>query len=309
MRSAATTLQAPAARVTTLSRWADFVELTKPRIVVLELVAVVVTLHVATRYGAAGTAWSLSLLLGVALGTLLVAGSANAINQWIERELDARMRRTRSRPIPSGRLSPADAVAFGVLTLAMGVSTLAMTAGPAAAVVALVTWTIYVAVYTPMKTRTWLNTAVGAVSGALPLAIGWVAGGGGIADPMSLAVLGVMYVWQFPHFMAIAWLCRDDYGVAGYKMSTTLDPTGAWAGWQAVVGSAVLLPVSLAPLFLSDTIAYVPYMAALLFGGVAMLVRSGQFLADRNDATARRLMRASLLYVPLWLAGLWLSGA
>jgi heme o synthase len=309
MRSATTSLQAPAARVTTLSRWADFVELTKPRIVVLELVAVVVMLHVATRYGAAGTPWSLSLLLGVAWGTLLVAGSANAINQWIERELDARMRRTRNRPIPSGRLTPADALAFGVLTLAMGVSTLAMTAGPGAALVALATWAIYVAVYTPMKTRTWLNTAVGAVSGALPLGIGWVAGGGGLADPMSLAVLGVMYVWQFPHFMAIAWLCRDDYGVAGYKMSTTLDPSGVCAGWQAVVGSAVLLPVSLAPLVLSDTITYVPYAAPVLFGGVAMLVRSAQFLADRNELTARRLMRASLLYVPMWLAGLWLSGA
>ncbi|MGL4513882.1 MAG: heme o synthase [Lacipirellulaceae bacterium] len=294
--------------MTTLSRCAPFVELTKPRIVLLELVAVLVTLHVATRYGAPGTAWSLSLLLGVSLGTLLVAGSANAINQWIERELDARMRRTRTRPIPSGRLTPADALAFGVLTLAMGVSTLGMTAGPEAAVVAFVTWVVYVAVYTPMKTKTWLNTAVGAVSGALPLGIGWTAGGGRLDDPLSLALLGVMYVWQFPHFMAIAWLCRDDYQVAGYRMSTTLDPSGLSAGWQALTGSAVLLPLSLAPLFVSDSIRGWVYAAPVVSGGLLMLVTSSAFLADRSDATARRLMRASLVYVPMWLAGLWLSG-
>lgn len=302
-------MPAAAERTTTRARVADYVELTKPRIVALELVAVLALLHIATGYGAPGSAWSAALLFAVSLGTALVAGSANAMNQWIERERDALMPRTQGRPLPSGRLTPAEALVFGVTTLAMGTSLLGMFAGALPALVALATWIVYVAVYTPLKTKTWLNTAVGAVSGAMPLWIGWTAGGGSLTDPVGVAAVAVMYVWQFPHFMAIAWLCREGYSLAGYQMSTNLDPTGRWAGLQAVVGSALLIPVSLVPAFYSETIAAAPYAFASVAAGVLLLVSSARFLADRNDQTARRLMRASLLYVPVWLLALWCAGA
>lgn len=309
MNPGATTLPAAIERPSVLAKLADYVELTKPRIVALELVAIVATLHIATGYGAPGSTWSLPVLLSVAIGTCLVAGSANTLNQWIERERDAKMPRTKTRPLPAGRLTPDEALVFGVTTLAMGTSLLGMFAGVLPALVALATWVAYVAVYTPMKPATWLNTAVGAVSGAIPLWIGWTAGGGSLTDPLGLVIVGVMYVWQFPHFMAIAWLCRKGYADAGYQMSTTLDPTGGWAGVQALVGSAVLLPLSLAPVFLSPTINVLGYTVAVTLAGVVMLIASAKFLAQRNDQTARKLMRASLIYVPVWLLALWLCGA
>lgn len=309
MNPGATTLPAAADRTNLLSKLGDYVELTKPRIVALELVAIAATLHIATMYGAPGTRWSASVLLSVAVGASLVAGSANAINQWIERERDAIMPRTMGRPIPSGRLTPDESLWFGLMTLALGMSLLIMFSGLTPALVAFGTWVVYVAVYTPMKTRSWLNTAVGAVSGAMPLWIGWTAGGGSLYDPLGLAIVAVMYVWQFPHFMAIAWLCKDDYQLAGYQMSTSLDPSGWWAGLQAVIGSAVLLPVSLAPLFLSPTIQGLGYAIAVTLAGVVMLRASAAFLAQRDNQSARRLMRASLIYVPVWLLALWLCGA
>ena len=293
---------------TLMAKLADYAELTKPKIVAMELVAVLAAMHIATGYGAPGTPWNLALMLGVALGTGLIAGSANALNQWLERENDARMIRTAGRPIPSGRMAPAEAVVFSIFTLAMGGATLWILAGAAPAIVAIVTWVLYVALYTPMKTRTWLNTAVGAVSGATPLWIGWTAGGGSLSDSVGLSMVAVMYVWQFPHFMAIAWICRDDYARADYQMSTTRDPSGWWAGVQAIVGSAILLSVSLAPLFQSDSISPFVYAPVALVVGFAMLGASASFFAKRDDTTARRLMRISLIYVPAWLVALWASG-
>lgn len=292
-----------------LLRLSDFVELTKPRIVALEAVAVVITLHIATGYGAPGSVWSLPLLLSVVLGTALVAGSANALNQWIERENDARMPRTSNRPLPALRMTPFDVLAFGVLTLAMGVTTLAMFAGFLPAIISLATWFVYVAIYTPLKTRSWTNTAVGAISGAMPLGIGWTAGGGSLTDPLGWALVAVLYIWQFPHFMAIAWRYREDYAMGGYKMSTVLDPTGHWAGLQAVIGSAILLPVSLAPLFCSDHIKPTGFIIAALVVGTMMLAASAAFLRKPNDVSARRLLLASLVYLPAWLLALWAAGA
>ena len=284
------------------------VELTKPRIVLMEVVAVVIVAHAASGYGAPGSPWSFALAAAVALGTTLVAGSANALNQWIEQERDRRMLRTRSRPIPSGRVSSQEALLFGLVTLAMGVSTLGFFAGPVPAVVAVATWIVYLALYTPLKARSWINTAVGAVSGAAPLWIGWTAGGGSLDDPLAWAIAAVMYVWQFPHFMAIAWICREDYERAEYRMTTHYDPSGVWAGVQAVVGSALLIPVSLAPMFLSPSIAGAAYAFPMLMAGGWLLKSSSDFLANRDEALARKLMRVSLVYVPVWLLALWFSG-
>ncbi|TWT87279.1 Protoheme IX farnesyltransferase 2 [Pseudobythopirellula maris] len=288
-------------------RLADYVELTKPRIVVLELVAIVATLHMASGYGAAGGPWGLGMLFGVSLGVGLVAASANAINMWLERELDGLMVRTADRPLPAGRLSPAEVLTFGLTSCALGAVLMTIAAGWPTAILALASWFVYVACYTPLKTRSWTNTAVGAVSGALPILVGWCAGGGAW-NGVALALFGVMYIWQFPHFMAIAWLCREDYTAAGYHMSPVLDPSGKWAGAQAVVGSALLLPVSLLPLISSRTIDGVVYFVFALLAWALLQNASSAFLADRNDRTARRLLRVSLLYVPLWLFGLWLAG-
>ena len=296
------------------ARLVDYAELSKPRIVALELVAVLVAAHVASGYGVAESPWSLPLLVGLTVGVGLVAASANAVNQWVERERDALMPRTRNRPLPAGRVSPVEAITFGAASLTLGALTLAATTGPAPTLVALATWFVYVGVYTPLKPRTWLNTAVGAVSGATPLWIGWTAGGGQLTDPLALVLVGVMYLWQFPHFMAIAWLCRHDYELGGYQMSTRLDPSGWWAGVQAVVGSAVMLPASLAavlasPSLSSSSAGATAYAAVVGLAGVGMLAASGAFLARRGDRSARRLLRASLLYVPVWLLTLWLVGA
>ncbi len=288
---------------------ADYVELTKPRIVVLELIAVLIALHIATGYGAPGSSWSTALMLAVALGTALVAGSANAINQWYEQDRDALMSRTSNRPLPAGRLSPEEALVFGVVTLSMGCTTLWQFAGAMPALVAFATWLVYVAIYTPLKTLSWTNTIVGAISGAMPLAIGWTAGGGTLGDSMVWHLIGVMYLWQFPHFMAIAWICREDYLKADYQMSTTLDQSGWWAGVQAIVGSILLVPVSLLPLAISPSINVWAYGIIMFLAGIAMLKASATFHLSRDMTSARKLMRYSLLYIPIWLAALWFTAA
>ena len=291
------------------ARFNDYIELTKPRIVTLEIVAVVVTMHIATGYGAPGSAWNMLLLFAVALGAALVGGSANAINQWMERDLDAQMTRTANRPIPAGRLTPFEAAMFGLVTLIAGSALLGYVAGPVPLMLGLGTWVLYVAVYTPLKVRSWTNTAVGAVTGAAPLMIGWTAAGGSVLDPMVLALAAIMYVWQFPHFMAIAWMYRDDYLKVDYQMSTAIDTTGWWAGMQAIVGSLLLLPISMAPLWVSSTISPWLYAVPMILAGLMMVLFSIRFFRDRNDRTARLLLRASLVYVPVWLLATWIAGA
>ena len=215
------------------ARVADYVELTKPRIVAMELVTVIVAAHLASPWGV-----DRGVLLLTVLGASLVAASAGALNQWWEQATDARMPRTANRPLPAGRLTSRQVLVFGAITLISGEAALAAGANLTAAAFALATWLIYVFAYTPMKTRSPLNTAVGAASGAL-------------ADPYrldrhrcsdrhrALAVVSVMFLWQFPHFMAIAWLYRADYARAGQRMLTVVDPTGLRAGAQAVVGALV----------------------------------------------------------------------
>jgi protoheme IX farnesyltransferase len=273
----------------------DFVELTKPRIVILELVTVVVAAHLAAPRSV--HPW---VLLHTVLGAALVAASAGAFNQWWERAADARMIRTARRPLPAGRLAPWQVVLFGLVTLAFGVIELVLCVNLLTASVALATWAIYVLAYTPLKTRSPLNTAVGAVSGALPILIGWTATGAAI-DTRALALLAVMFLWQFPHFMAIAWLYRDDYARAGQRMLTVVDPTGLRAAAQAVVGALVLLPVSLVPALSPAAGSPAVYCGwALVLGGFQALA-AVLFLIHRDDRSARRLLRASLVYLICWM--------
>lgn len=285
----------PAERSGWLARAADFVELTKPRIVMLELVTVVVAAHLAAPRGV--DAW---VMWHTLLGAALVAASAGAFNQWLEATTDARMHRTAARPLPAGRLAAWQVVLFGLVTLAIGAAELLTFVNPLTATAAVATWLVYVTIYTPLKTRTPLNTAVGAVSGALPVLIGWTATGAAV-DVRAWALVAVMFLWQFPHFMAIAWLYRDDYRRAGQRMLTVVDPTGLRAAGQAIVAALALVPVSLVPALAPEAGSPTIYCFWTLVLGIGQAMAAAWFLSRRDDMSARWLLRASLVYLPCWM--------
>jgi protoheme IX farnesyltransferase len=281
------------------ARVSDYVELSKPRIATMVLVVVATSGYVA-RWGQPDL-----VLLHAVLGTLLVASSASALNQLLERGRDAMMKRTADRPLPAGRLRTAEAATFAVATAVAGLLYLCLVVNWVAAMWALATWLIYVLVYTPMKPLTAGNTLVGAVSGALPVLIGWSAVGGTLnayADPRGMALFLILFLWQFPHFMAIAWMYRQQYAKAGLQMLTVVDPTGRQAAWQAVTTSLLLIPVSLVPVALVAGRSVWVYLIITAVLGIGQLVCSIYFLRQRSDRSARRLLRATLLYLPAQLA-------
>jgi protoheme IX farnesyltransferase len=275
--------------VTAIAKWADFVELTKPRIAALVLVAVAVAAVLAA--GGLLDGWRLTHVL---LGTALIAASASALNQWLERGPDARMARTADRPLPSGRLTSLEVLVFGSVAVAGGLVYLAVMVGLLTAALGLLTWLLYVAVYTPLKRRTWLNTVVGAVAGAMPVLMGAAAMDN--LGVLALALFGVVYLWQFPHFMAIAWIYRRQYAMAGFRMLSVVDGTGRRAGRQAVVAALLLIPVSLVPFTLAplNPAAALPIVAV----GMAQAACAAVFLRRRDDNSARWLLRASLIHLP-----------
>lgn len=278
----------------TRSRAADFVALTKPRLNLLVLMTTV-----AAYFLGASDEAPLMLLVHTVIGTALVAGGASALNQVWERETDAMMRRTRLRPLPDMRLHPEDALWFGVLISALGITELALGVNVRSAFVALVTLLSYVLVYTPLKLRTSLSTIVGAVPGALPALIGWAAA----TDSLSIegwVLTGIVFMWQMPHFLAIAWLFRDDYARAGMPLLPVIEPDGRSTGRQTVLYSASLIPVS----FLATAVGLgtVWYLAGAIVLGTLLLVMSLEFSATRDVATARRLFLGSIIYLPLlWI--------
>lgn len=281
---------------------ADYVALTKPRISAMVLVVVAVSAFVGG--GGECTGWRLVHAL---LGTLLVAASASAVNQLFEQRADRMMDRTAGRPLPAGRLGSKQVAAFAVLSVASGTIYLGCAVNLLAAAWALATWVLYVAIYTPMKGLTAHNTAVGAVSGALPVFIGWSAAGGSwevLAQPAGLALFLVLFLWQFPHFMAIAWIYRQQYERAGLRMMTVVEPTGFRAGWYAVVAALLLLPVSWTPALLLPWNESMIYLLIVTLLGVIQLRFATRFLLSRTDQTARALLRVTLLYLPLLLVAL-----
>lgn len=278
-----------------LPRVADYVELTKPRIVAMELVTIVVAAHLASPWRIVPL-----VLLHAVFGAGLIASSAGAFNQWWEQHTDALMIRTAHRPLPAKRLTSAQVLVFGSIALVVGGADLWINVGVATFAVGLATWLIYVLAYTPLKTRSPLNTAVGAVSGALPILIGWTATGAAV-DMRALSLVAVMFLWQFPHFMAIAWLYRDDYVRGGQKMLTVVDPSGLRAGAQAVVGALALIPVSLVPAISPAAGSPGIYSGWALVMGLAQAVVAVLFMIHRDDRSARRLLRASLLYLMGWM--------
>src|SRR6056297_1784371 len=272
----------------------DVITLTKPRIVVMVLVTAAVAAVVA-----AGRNLDLVVLLHTLLGTAMVGASAGTMNQIWERRIDCRMRRTRRRPLPDGRISTWAASLYCAALGVIGTSYLAWFAGPLPALFGVATWLTYVVIYTPMKTRTEWNTTVGAVSGALPMMIGYTAAGGGIADARGWLLVAVLVAWQYPHFMAIAWMYRREYGEAGFQMTPVVEPTGRNAAWQSVVGSVALLAVliALTQLLVSGPLWW-GFAGAMVLTTCGLLTASLRFARDRDTPSARRMMRASLLQLP-----------
>jgi protoheme IX farnesyltransferase len=288
-------------RTAVLGRLRDYVELTKPRIAVLELV-VVATAGLVATWGQPDPL----LLVHAMVGTLLVAASASAANQWLERRRDLRMARTADRPLPAGRLLPTEAAAFSLATLLAGALYLAIFVNAASLGWALLTWALYVLLYTPLKTATTINTAVGAVAGALPVFIGWTAAGEAL-DRRAVALALVLFLWQFPHFMAIAWLYREDYARAGYLMLTTVEPTGRRAGWQAVLAAVAIVPVSIVPVLSAPSLGSVMFAACAIALGLAQAALAAAFWNKASETNARLLLRASLVYLPTLLVTLMLA--
>ncbi len=224
-----------------------------------------------------------------------MAAGASTLNQWWERERDARMRRTSNRALPSGKLSSAEAALFGVALGVAGGLILLMGVNFLAAAVAVATLLLYVLVYTPLKPRTTLNTAIGAIPGALPPVIGW-AGATGTLGIESLALFLIVFLWQFPHFLAIAWIYREDYQRGGMKMLPEFDPLGLLTARQATSYALALVPAGLLPAMVGLAGPY--YFAGSLVMGMIYLIAAARFWASVSDSTARRLLRTSFVYLP-----------
>lgn len=275
--------------------WA-YVVLMKPDVTFL----VVITTVAGFYLGSTGPLdWA--RLLNTVLGTMLVAGGAASLNQYIEREMDARMRRTAARPLPSGLLLPREVLRFGVGATILGAAWLAVGASALACLVALATSALYLGLYTPLKTRTTLSTAVGAIPGALPPVIGWAAAHGSLSLG-GWVLFGILFFWQFPHFMAIAWIYREDYARAGIRMLPTVDPKGDATFRQIICTSAILVWVSALPSVVG--MAGIPYFFGALALGMVLLQVGLWANRSRTNARAKWLMHATVAHIPLLL--LWM---
>jgi len=272
------------------ARVADFVELTKPRITFL----VLVTTAVGYALGV-GPSFHPAVFLSLLVGTAFVSGGASALNQWAERDADARMARTCSRPLPAGRLVPTDALAFGLAISAVGIALLAGAVDGLTALLASVSLGGYVLAYTPLKRVTSLCTLVGAVPGAIPPMMGWAAARGTL-DREAWALFAVLFLWQLPHFLSIAWIYRDDYARAGFPMLPVTDPDGRSTARQTVAYAAALVPVTLlAGAFAAAGQGYLWSAVGLgaVFVGCAIV-----FAVKRSVRAARIVFLVSVLYLP-----------
>ena len=238
------------------------------------------------------------LMMHTLLGTALVAGGASALNQLMERDHDALMRRTVSRPLPSGRMTPEAVLIFGAVISSLGLVYLAMAVNLLTSFLGALTLVTYLFVYTPLKRVTTLNTAIGAIPGALPPLMGWTAARGQISGE-GWALFAILFFWQLPHFLAIAWMYRDEYARAGYKMLPVVDPDGQRTSRQAVCHTLGLLPVSLFP-FLFKMVGPV-YCLGTLILGLIFLGFAISFSRQMTQARARHLFYASIIYLPLLL--------
>ncbi len=279
----------------------DLVELVKARLTLLVLLTTAVGFYL----GAEGPINFVALLHTV-FGTAAAAAGAAALNQWWEYNLDALMERTRSRPVPAGRMRPRDAVILGSALSIFGVAYLAFVCNALSAALAAITIIIYIFAYTPLKRVSTFNTALGAVPGALPPMIGWAAARGTL-NAGAWTLFAILFFWQLPHFFAIAWMYRDDYARAGFQMISSDDRTGERSASQSVFFCMLLFVVAGLPAFLG--IATVFYLLAELILGAVFVAVAMRFLKTRTRVDARRLFITSIIYLPLLLGALVLSKA
>jgi protoheme IX farnesyltransferase len=285
---------AVAAPSVAVSRLADYIEIAKLRISLMVLMTVSVGYVLALQEAA-----SYVPLLHACLGVSLSAIGASAVNQWIERKTDGRMRRTMNRALPAQRLAPAEVLTLGLVCAIVGSGYLLMTVNVMTAAMTFLTFVLYAFVYTPLKRVTSLCTAVGAIPGAMPPVLGWLAAGGQL-DWMAFALFGVLFLWQFPHFLAIAWMYKDDYCAAGLRMLPAGKSMPHVTGLLAVCYALGLIPVSLLPTYFGG--AGLVYATVAVILGIAYLVASIGFAWDETRASARRVLLTSLVYLPLLLA-------
>jgi protoheme IX farnesyltransferase len=278
-------------RLTTRERVAAYLELTKPRITFL-----IVLTSAAGFALASGARIAYGGLLRAMLGIALLSSGIATINQYMERDLDALMRRTANRPLPSGRLLPWEALAFGVSLIVLAQVYLAVLVNPLTALLGLTVIAGYLFGYTPLKTRTSLSTMVGAFPGAVPPLIGWAAARGTIGLE-AWVLFAILFLWQFPHFLAIAWMYREDYSRAGILMLPVVEPDGRVTAQQIVVYTVLLLPVSLIPAVLGISGKVYLYGAIVL--GLLFLYSSVRAALSKSRQEARRLLLASVIYLPL----------
>jgi heme o synthase len=275
------------------SLFAAYIELTKPGLARMVLITAAAGFVMAS-----GSLIDVRLLLHTLFGTCLAAAGALALNQWLERGPDSLMRRTAGRPIPAGQIKPVHALIFSLFLTAWGVIHLAIFVNVLTMLLTLLSAVTYVAVYTPLKRITWLNTIVGAVPGALPILAGWT-GAGGPFDVRGLALFGIMFMWQMPHFFALAWMYRKEYSAAGFRMITENDPAGVKTSRHMVAYGIMLLVVSLIPAEVG--LVGVAYAVSAAVLGSAFLAFILLLAAAPSEASAVRVFLGSIAYLPLLL--------
>ena len=274
----------------------DYYQLTKPGITL----AVVISMLVGYVVGSAGS-FDFVVMLNALIGTYLIAAGTGAHNQFIERNLDGLMKRTEKRPLPSQRVSPHKGAIFSLTLLFSGLTYLVLMVNPVAGLVSFATALIYLAAYTPMKRISAFNILIGAIPGALPPVGGWAAATGTISDPGMWLFFGILFLWQIPHVMAIAWMYKDDYSGAGFKMLPKNDIEGKKTAFYGIICTLLLFPISYAVFALG--ISGLPFLVlSFLFAGV-FFVYGVRFAIERSRLNARKLMFASIIYLPMiWVA-------
>lgn len=292
---------------------ADLAELTKPRITRLVTITTAMGFGMACApalRGASGADWlgALGVLAVTSVGTALSASGASALNEWWERDRDALMRRTAGRPIPARRISPGVGLCVGLGLCALGVAVLGLAVNWGAAMVSAFTILTYVVLYTPLKPVTSLATLIGAIPGALPPLIGWAAASPaplhGLHEPGGWSMVAIMAVWQIPHFLAIAWMHKEDYARGGHKVLPVLEETGARTAFVTLVWTLLLLPVSLAPVAAMPGRLGWGYAAAAVVLGMGFLALACRLALRRTRGDARALFFASIIYLPLLLTAM-----
>jgi len=274
-------------------------ELTKPRLTFLAVLTTLLGFYFGSQ-----DPIDLGLLFHTLFGASLVGGGVNALNQFFERDTDAKMKRTQARPLPSGRLQDEQAFNFGLVISVVGILHLAFFVNPLTSFVATLIFVTYLVFYTPLKKKTPLSTLVGALPGALPPVLGWIAARGSF-DLEAWVLFAILFFWQMPHFLAIAWVCREDYARAGFPMFTVLDKSGKATIWRTVFYSTILSAVSLVPAVIGMTGPIYFFAAAIL--GISFLGFGLYQIASDPSTCAKKFFLASILYLPLLIAAMMLD--